>query len=71
MPVNEESFLIHAMRLIIELDAKRIRLYLYTSAITYEADPLPIIDVYYSIDMRSLHPLIWMVNVGRNCHFAA
>lgn len=40
VPVKEESFLIHAMRLILELDAKKDSPLYTPSAITYEARPL-------------------------------
>lgn len=50
VPVRENSFLIHAMRLMIELGAEKDSP-IYTPAITYEADSL-FIDVHYSIDMR-------------------
>ena len=51
VPVRENSFLIHAMRLMIELGAEKDSP-IYTPAITYEADSLHFIDVHYSIDMR-------------------
>ena len=50
-PVKEESFLIHAMRLIIELDAKQ-NSPLYTHLLSPMRQTLYLIDVYYSIDMR-------------------
>ena len=50
-PVKEESFLNHAMRLIIELDAKQ-NSPLYTHLLSPMRQTLYLIDVYYSIDMR-------------------
>lgn len=50
-PVKEESFLIHAMRLIIELDARQ-NSPLYTHLLSPMRQTLYLIDVYYSIDMR-------------------
>lgn len=51
VPVKEESFLIHAMRLILELDAKKDSP-LYTHLQSPMRQTLYLIDVYYSIDMR-------------------
>lgn len=67
VPVNEESFLIHAMRLIIELDAKKDSP-LYTHLQSPMRQTLYLIDVYYSIDMREAS-VDWIVNVGRELPF--
>lgn len=51
MPVKEESFLIHAMRLIIELGSKATSS-LYTHLQSPMRQTLYLIDVYYSIEIR-------------------
>ncbi len=49
--VKEESFLIHSMRLILELDARKDSP-LYAHLLSPMRQTLYLIDVYYSIDMR-------------------
>lgn len=51
MPVKEELFLIHAMRLMLELGSKKDSP-LYTHLQSPMRQVLYLIDVYYSIDMR-------------------